>query len=90
MSCKPKSFSGSGEAITLMQGFVKTESIFEICACPEGSKLKFVACTFSNMTLTWWNHHVKSLTLTVANSMSWENLKAMMIEEYRPRAMYKS
>lgn len=65
-----------------MQWFEKAESVFEICMCPEGSKVKFATCTFSNRALTWWNSHVKSLTLTMENSIGWEGLKAMMIEEY--------
>ena len=34
--------------------------------------------------LSWWNSYVKSLTLPVANSMSWEDLKIMMLAEYYP------
>ena len=46
---------------------------------------KFAACTFSKRALTWWNVHVKSLTLVVTNSMGWENLKQMLMQEYCPR-----
>lgn len=79
---KPKSFKGIGGVISLSQWFEKTESIFEICSCPAASKVKFVACTFEEKALTWWNGHVKSLTLIVANDMGWETLKDLMIEEY--------
>ena len=47
--------------------------------------MKFAACTFSNRALTWWNSDVNSLTLSVANSIGWENLKEMMLQEYCPR-----
>ena len=43
---KPLSFKGTGGVIALSQWFEKTESVFEICSCPEESKVKFVACTF--------------------------------------------
>ncbi|XP_052621623.1 uncharacterized protein LOC128127226 [Lactuca sativa] len=79
---KPDSFNGSGGVIALMQWFEKTESIFEICLCPETYKVKFAACTFSGKALTWWNGHVKSITLSVANSLSWEDLKTMILKEY--------
>ena len=69
----------------LWQWIEKTEAVFEICACPEGNKVKFSSCTFSDRALTWWNGHVKSLTLIVENSISWENLKAMLMREYCPR-----
>lgn len=65
-----------------MQWFEKIEVDFEICSCPEGSKVMFVAYTFAARALTWQNDHIKSLTLTVANFLGWENLKAMMMEEY--------
>ncbi|XP_052627535.1 uncharacterized protein LOC111907768 [Lactuca sativa] len=81
---KPASFNGSGCVIDLMQWFEKTKSVFEICACPELHKVKFAACTFSGRALTWWNGHVKSLTLSMANSLSWEDLKTMMMKEYCP------
>ena len=68
--------------MALSQWIEKTEAIFKICSCQEGSKLKFVACTFSERALTWWNGHVKSLTLVVANSMGWENLKQMLMQKY--------
>lgn len=64
-----------------MRWFKKTNSVFEIYLCPKGSKVKFVACTFSHRALTWLNGHVKSLTLLVDNAMGWENLKEMMREE---------
>ena len=69
-----------------MRWFEKTYWVFEICSCPEGSKVKFAACTFSNRALTWWKSHVKSLTLSVANSIGWGNLKELMLEEYCPRS----
>lgn len=66
-NCKPKSFKGDGEVITIMQWFEKTELVFEIYTCPEGSKVKFASSTFSGRTLTWWNSRVKSLKLSVDN-----------------------
>ena len=56
--------------------------MFEIYACPEGSKVNFAACTLVVRDLSWLNAHVKSLALPVANSMCWEHLKIMMLEEY--------
>ncbi|KAI3494750.1 hypothetical protein L1887_40436 [Cichorium endivia] len=50
-NCKPKAFHGDGGVITLTRWFEKTESIFEICACPNESKVKFAACTFVDAAL---------------------------------------
>lgn len=56
---KPNSFYGSGGIITLTRWYEKTESVFEICACLEESKVKVTACTFAEGALSWWNNHVK-------------------------------
>ncbi|XP_023748177.1 uncharacterized protein LOC111896416 [Lactuca sativa] len=83
-NAKPKSFDDTGGVIALTRWFEKTESIFKIYACPESSKVKFAACTFTDRALTWWNNQVKSLTLPIANSMSWNDLKELMQAEYYP------
>ena len=77
-------FNGSRGLIALTQWFEKIESVFEICSCPEESKVKFAACTFSDRAISWWNGHVKALTLSVANSMAWGELKNLMLDEYCP------
>ncbi|KAL7606903.1 hypothetical protein Lser_V15G19246 [Lactuca serriola] len=84
-NAKPRSFDGTGGVIALTCWFEKTESIFEICACSKSSKVKFVAYTFIDRALTWWNSQVKSLTLPIANAMSWEDLKEQMLAKYYPR-----
>ena len=67
---KPRNFNGTGGVMVLRQRIEKMEAVFEICACLEGNKVKFATCTFSDRALTWWNGHVKSLTIVVANSIS--------------------
>ena len=74
-NCNPKSFKGTSIVISLSQWIEKIESVFKSCPCPEGSKVKFAACTFEEKVLTWWNSHVKSLTLIVANAIDWEALR---------------
>ena len=65
--------------------FEKTDAIFEICSCPNEFKVKFAVCTFADAALSWWNGHVKTMGLVVANAIGWDELKAMMLEEYCPR-----
>ncbi|KAI3708814.1 hypothetical protein L2E82_38287 [Cichorium intybus] len=84
-NCKPKAFHGDSGVIALTRWIEKTESIFDISACPEEFKVKYAACTFAKAALSWWKGHVKALTLPVANSMSWEDLKTMLMKEYCPR-----
>ena len=85
-NAKPPTFRGDGGIISLTRWFEKIESVFEICVCPEELKVKYAACTFADTALSWWNGHVKTMTLTIANSMSWEELKTMLLEEYCPRS----
>lgn len=84
-NAKPRTLNGTGGVIALTRWFEKTESFFKICDCPEESKLSFDAYMFDDRDLAWWNGHVKSLTLTVAIAMSWEELKTIMLAEYCPR-----
>ena len=74
-------FRGTGGVITLTRWMEKIESVFDICSCPDELKVKFDACTFADAALSWWNGHVKTLTLAVASSMSWEDLNAMLLAE---------
>ena len=46
--------------------------------------MKYAACTFANTALSWWNGHVQTIDITTANSMSWDELKPMMLREYCP------
>ena len=70
----------------MIRWFEKTDSIFKICACPDEFKVKYAACAFADSALSWWKGQIKTLTLAVANAMSWEDLKVMMLEEYYPRS----
>lgn len=63
----------------------KTESIFETSLCVEENKVKFVACTFMDAELSWWNGHTKTLVIANVNSLSWVEVNKMMIEEYFPQ-----
>ena len=84
-NAKPRTFNGTGGMLTLKRWIEKMESVFEICECPEEMKVKFVACTLIDQALTWWNGHVEAMTLPVANSMPWAELKEMLMAEYCPR-----
>ncbi|CAH1451841.1 unnamed protein product [Lactuca virosa] len=84
-NARPRTFNGTGGVIALKRWIEKVELVFEICECPEGSKVKFTTCTFIDQALSWWNGHIEAMTLPVANSMSLEELKEMLIAEYCPR-----
>ncbi|XP_052622552.1 uncharacterized protein LOC128127871 [Lactuca sativa] len=85
MNCRPKLFHGNEGVVNLTRWIEKTESVFQISFCPDDCKVRFAACTFADATLTWWNSHVNTIGIDTANSMKWEELKTMLVEEYCPR-----
>ena len=85
MSCKPKFFFGDGGVIELTRWFEKTESVFQISSCTYSDQVKFTACIFMDATLSWWNGHVQAIGIDAANSLSWDDLKVMMLKDYCPR-----
>ncbi|XP_052622709.1 uncharacterized protein LOC128127997 [Lactuca sativa] len=85
MNCRPKIFHGNEGVVNLTRLIEKTESVFQISFCPDDCKVRFAACTFADATLTWWNSHVNTMGIDTANSMKWEELKMMLVEEYCPR-----
>lgn len=62
----------------------KMEGVFEISYCFEGIKVQFAAFTLIDATRTWWNDHVKTMGVVAANPMSWNDIKALLVEEYCP------
>lgn len=84
MNCKPKMFYGNEGAEGLTRWIKKTKFVFEINSCAEGSKVKFIYCTFVDATMSQWNSHVKTMGLANDNSLTWEKLMQMLIEEYCP------
>ncbi|GKE61769.1 hypothetical protein Tco_1512136, partial [Tanacetum coccineum] len=47
-------------------------------------KVKYTADSFVGKALTWWNSQIHTLSREVAVSMSWNDFKFMMIEEFCP------
>nr|KAJ0223453.1 hypothetical protein LSAT_V11C200052100 [Lactuca sativa] len=74
-----------GNAGTARMWIEKIEPVFQIIFCPDDCKVRFAAYTFTNAALTWWNSHVNIMGIDAANSMKWEELKMMMVEDYCPR-----
>nr|KAJ0205107.1 hypothetical protein LSAT_V11C500233920 [Lactuca sativa] len=85
MNCKPKSFHGTEGFVSLTRWIEKIESVFQISLFPNECKVRFATCTFADATLTWWNNHVNTIGIDEANSMQWEEMKRMLVEEYCPR-----
>ncbi|GJT28503.1 putative reverse transcriptase domain-containing protein [Tanacetum coccineum] len=57
----------------------------EFLACnPKEYDVKYTAGSFVGKALTWWNSQIRTLSQEVVVSMSWNDFKFMMIEEFCP------
>nr|GEX25370.1 reverse transcriptase domain-containing protein [Tanacetum cinerariifolium] len=74
---------GTEGVIGLTQWFEKMESVFNISNCIAACQVKYAACTLEGVSLTWWNFHVKTVTLEVAQALPWKTLKKMMTNKVK-------
>nr|GEZ26330.1 hypothetical protein [Tanacetum cinerariifolium] len=89
LKCQPLNFKGTKGVVGLTQWFEKMESVFNISNCIASCQVKYAACTLQGVALTWWNFHVKTVTLEVAQALPWKTLKKMMTDKYCPRGEIK-
>ncbi|XP_022014954.1 protein kinase 4-like [Helianthus annuus] len=85
MDCKPQTFSGTEGAVGLLRWFEKVESVFALCNCHAGDRVKYASGTLEDGSLTWWNSQVQMLGIEMANATTWDDFKELMREEYCPR-----
>ncbi|GJZ11987.1 putative ribonuclease H-like domain-containing protein [Tanacetum coccineum] len=60
------------------------ESVQDMSGCSIDQKVKYTAGSFMGKALTWWNSQICTLSQEVVVSMSWNDFKLMMIEEFYP------
>nr|GEV78652.1 hypothetical protein [Tanacetum cinerariifolium] len=89
LKCQPLNFKGTEGVIGLTQWFKKMESVFNISNYTAACQVKYVVCTLQGVALAWWNSHVKTVALEVAQALPWKNLKKMMTDKYCPRGEIK-
>nr|GEY42224.1 putative reverse transcriptase domain-containing protein [Tanacetum cinerariifolium] len=82
LKCQPLNFKGTEGVVGLAQWFEKMEFVFNINNCTTACQVKYTACTLQGVTLTWWNSHVKTVTLEVAQALPWKTLKKMMTDKF--------
>lgn len=74
-----KSFHGNEGVVGLTLWIEKTVYVFKISLCVEEIKVTFTIYTLEDTTLSWWVNYMKTMCITVANSMAWSELKQLMI-----------
>ncbi|GJV01357.1 putative reverse transcriptase domain-containing protein, partial [Tanacetum coccineum] len=79
-----KEYDGKGGAVALTRWIEKMESVHDMSGCSIDQKVKYTAGSFVSKALTWWNSQIRTLSREVAVSMSWNDFKCMMIQEFCP------
>ncbi|GKC32853.1 reverse transcriptase domain-containing protein [Tanacetum coccineum] len=81
-ACNPKEFDGKGGAVALTRWIEKMESVFENSGCTANQRVRYAASCFMNKALTWWNTQVQARGREAAIGMSWNDFKALLVEEF--------
>nr|GEV16866.1 reverse transcriptase domain-containing protein [Tanacetum cinerariifolium] len=84
LACNPKEYDGKGGAVVFTRWIEKMENVQEMSGCSVDQKVKYTVGSFIGKALTWWNSQIRTLSQEVAVSMSWNEFKFMMIEEFCP------
>ncbi|GJY59003.1 putative reverse transcriptase domain-containing protein [Tanacetum coccineum] len=84
LACNPKEYDGKVGVVVLTRWIEKMESVHDMSGCSVDQKVKYTAGSFVGKALTWWNSQIRTLSREVAVSMSWNDFKFMMIQEFCP------
>nr|GEV57507.1 hypothetical protein [Tanacetum cinerariifolium] len=83
-ACNPKEFDGKGGAVALTYWIEKMESVFDNCGCIANQRVRYTTSCFVNKALTWWNTQVQARGREAAIGMTWNNFKALFVEDFYP------
>ncbi|GJW71223.1 reverse transcriptase domain-containing protein [Tanacetum coccineum] len=81
-TCNPKEFDGKGGAVALTRWIEKMELVFENSGCTANQRVRYAVSCFVNKALTWWNTQVQARGREAAIGMSWNDFKALLVEEF--------
>ncbi|GJW49261.1 reverse transcriptase domain-containing protein [Tanacetum coccineum] len=81
-ACNRKEYDGKGGVVALTRWIKKMEFVHDMSGCSIDQKVKYTAGLFMSKALTWWNSQIRMLSREVAVSMSWNDFKYMMIQEF--------
>ncbi|GJU96363.1 hypothetical protein Tco_1321119 [Tanacetum coccineum] len=86
LACNPKEYDGKGGDVVLTRCIKKMESVQDMSGCSIDQKVKYTAGSFVGKDLTRGgkSYYPHAKPEKVAVSMSWNDFKFMMIEEFCP------
>nr|GEU96110.1 hypothetical protein [Tanacetum cinerariifolium] len=73
LACNPRNYDGKGGAVAITRWIKKMKYLIENSGCAENQKVKYVASSFINKALTWWNtqfHELANLVPHLVNPES--------------------
>ncbi|GJS31758.1 putative reverse transcriptase domain-containing protein [Tanacetum coccineum] len=83
-SCNPKEYDGKGGTIALTRWIEKMENVIDNNRCAENQKVRYPTSSLVNKALTWWNTQCQARGRVAAMAISWNDFKALMVEEFCP------
>ncbi|GJV90446.1 reverse transcriptase domain-containing protein [Tanacetum coccineum] len=83
-SCNPKEYDGKGGAIALTRWIEKMENVIDNSGCAKNQKVRYATSSLVNKALTWWNTQCQARGRVAAMAISWNDFKALMVEEFCP------
>ncbi|GJR44298.1 reverse transcriptase domain-containing protein [Tanacetum coccineum] len=84
LACNPKEYDGKGGVVVLTRWIEKMENVQDMTGCSVDQKVKYNVGSFVGKVLTWWNSQIRMLSREVIVSMSWNDFKFMILEEFCP------
>ncbi|GJY40405.1 putative reverse transcriptase domain-containing protein, partial [Tanacetum coccineum] len=75
---------GGGNGNALTRWIEKMENVIDNSGCVENQKVRYAASSLVNKALTWWNTQVQARGRVAAMAMTWNDFKALMVEEFCP------
>nr|GEX71764.1 reverse transcriptase domain-containing protein [Tanacetum cinerariifolium] len=84
LACNPKKYDGKGGVVVLTYWIEKMESVHDMSGYSIDQKVKYTAGLFVGKALMWCNSQIRTLSQEVAVSMSWNDFKFTMIQEFYP------
>ncbi|GKA70090.1 putative reverse transcriptase domain-containing protein [Tanacetum coccineum] len=82
LACNSKKYDGKGGDVVLTRWIEKMEYVQDMSGCSIDQKVKYTAGSSMGKVLTWWNSHIRTFSREVSVSMSWNDFKFIMIEEF--------
>ncbi|GKB93531.1 reverse transcriptase domain-containing protein [Tanacetum coccineum] len=77
-------YDGKGGAVVLTHWIERMETVIDNSGCVENQKVRYVTSSLVNKALTWWNTQVQARGREAENAMSWNDFKALLVEEFCP------